>query len=84
MAQILLSYLLPRVSFKEKAVTKITKSLKKCINKSASPENLMLSMMIIRTQVTIFRSEAPLLVTLCRVVSCRVVSVDRFCMRKRG
>jgi len=58
MAQILLSYLLPRVSFKEKAVTKITKSLKKCINKSASPENLMLSMMIIRTQANLESSKA--------------------------
>ena len=51
MAQILLSSVLPRASFKEKVVNKITKSLKKSINKSPSLENLLLCMMIIRTQV---------------------------------
>merc|ERR1719383_1632806 len=58
MAQILLSYLLPRVSFKEKAVTKILKSLRKCINKSPSQENLMLAIMIIRTQANLERRKA--------------------------
>ena len=50
MGQIILSYILPKVTFKEKTMTKVSKSLKNCIKKSASVENLMLLVLIVRTQ----------------------------------
>jgi len=51
LGQIILSYVLPKVSFKEKTLTKISKSIRKSVKKNTdSVENLMLMILMIRTQ----------------------------------
>jgi hypothetical protein len=70
MAQILVSYLLPKMAFKEKVVLKMLKSLKNCVKKAASMECLMVLIMIIRTQTSVQLEKAwPIMVSLEVVIN---------------